>query len=771
MSQFTIALAGNPNSGKTTLFNTLTGSKQRIGNWPGVTVERVEGSFNIEDSQIDVIDLPGIYSFSAYSLDEKVSREFILNDKPDLVVNIIDATNLERNLYLTTQLLEMRVPMLVVLNMMDLVEQRKIKIEIQHLATHLDCPIIDMCANKKQGIDKLKYAINDALKTKNIPSAQVQYDSILEEQLQRILPEVDDTAKKNKVNKRWLAIKLLEHDELADKLTENKLQHLIDDISEKIEKHTGDPADIVVADGRYGFIHGLAKDVINRDAQVTHTITDNIDKIALHKIVGIPLFLLSMYIVFMITMNISGPFTAFFDSICQTIFVDGTKDLIGNAFPVWVTTLLADGIGGGIQTVATFIPPIFLIFMCLSFLEDSGYMARAAFVMDRLLRSIGLPGKAFIPMLVGLGCNVPGIMATRTLENPRDRILSVMINPLISCGARLPIYALFASVFFPQHAGTLLFCIYFTGISLAVISGLLFGKTILKGDAATFVMELPPYHMPTFSGVMYHTWSRLKSFLIRAGQVIIIVIVILSFLNSLGNDGTFGNEGTDKSILTSIGKSITPIFSPMGISQDNWPATVGLFTGIFAKEVVVGSLNALYTTEKNKNMPKETFDFWKEIAKSFNQIPKGFHKLTGSFFDPLGAEEMINSIDNKKDISEILNVNKDIHKVMKSKFQSKSAAIAYLLFILIYMPCVAATAAIFRETGWKWGIFSVSYLTGLAWIISTLFYQTTQLTQNPKTALGWITICIAIIAIFVSILKVISSNKINNTHTKNNTIT
>jgi ferrous iron transport protein B len=453
---------------------------------------------------------------------------------------------------------------------------------------------------------------------------------------------------------------------------------------------------------------------------------------------------------FMFTMNFSAPFTAFLDKFCGVIFVDSVKHLLTGAIPDWLVTLLADGVGGGIQTVATFIPPIFMIFLSLSFLEDSGYMARAAFVMDRLLRTIGLPGKAFIPMLVGLGCNVPGIMATRTLENPRDRILSVMINPLISCGARLPIYALFASVFFPQHAGTLLFCIYFTGIALAVISGLVFGKTILKGEAATFVMELPPYHLPTLSGVMYHTWSRLKSFLVRAGEVIIIVVVLLSFLNSLGSDGTFGNKGTEKSVLTKIGKSITPVFGPMGITSENWPATVGLFSGIFAKEAVVGSLNALYLMEENK-YKKAQFDFFKELGKAFEEIPKGFRELTGSFFDPLGTEEALK--ENLKS-PDLLDVKAGIKNEMRNKFGSKSAAIAYLLFILIYMPCVAATAAIFKETGWKWGVFSVSYLTGLAWIVSTLFYQTAQLPYNTEESIKWILICLTVVGIFGAALKI-----------------
>ena len=759
--KFTIALAGNPNSGKTTLFNALTGSKQRIGNWPGVTVERVEGSFTFEKNDIDVIDLPGIYSFSAYSLDEQVSREFILKSKPDLVINIIDATNLERNLYLTTQLLEMKVPVIVVLNMMDIVKQRKIEIEVDHLATHLGCKVIPISAQKKDGISDLKKLIIESIDEHHISSTHVIYDDVVESSLKQIIPKVAEFAKTENVDPRWLSIKLLENDEIATNITKGTLEELISTESLKIEKHTGDSADIVVADGRYGFIHGLARDVINRDAELDRTITDTLDKIALHRFVGIPLFLLAMYLMFMITMNVGAPFIEFFDILCGTIFVDGVKFLIGDSLPAWITTILADGVGGGIQTVATFIPPISLIFFCLSILEDSGYMSRAAFVMDRLLRTIGLPGKAFIPMLVGLGCNVPGIMATRTLENPRDRILSVMINPFISCGARLPIYALFAAAFFEKSAGLLLFSIYFTGIILAVLSGLLFGKTILKGDAATFVMELPPYHIPTFSGILFHTWTRLKSFLIRAGQVIIVVVVILSFLGSIGTDGTFENEGTEKSILTVIGKTITPVFHPMGISDDNWPATVGLFTGIFAKEAVVGTLNALYAVNGPNRIieEEEEFNFWGGIKDAFQAIPNGFKDFTGGVFDPLGAEAAINAGVDPELATTSLDVDKSIFHSMRSHFKTKSAAIAYLLFVLIYLPCVAAIAAIFRETGWKWGLFSISYLTILAWIVATLFYQTAQLTVNPKSALIWITICSTVLISFVAILKAIGNKK------------
>ncbi|MDO9577680.1 MAG: Fe(2+) transporter permease subunit FeoB [Candidatus Cloacimonadales bacterium] len=757
MKKITIALAGNPNCGKTTLFNALTASTQRVGNWPGVTVERIEGEYKYKDHKIEVIDLPGIYSFSAYSLDEKIAREYILMDKPDLVVNIVDGTNLERNLYITTQLLEMKIPVVVALNMMDIAKQRKIHIEIEHLTTHLGCPVIPMVASKKQGLEELKDTINITAEKHEISQTQVLYDSVIEEALTRIVEKAASFAEEHKVDARWLSIKLLEADELAIQMTNNKLEELISLESAKIEKHVGDEIDIIIADGRYGFIHGLSRDVVHRHDQIRKTVSDNIDKVVLNRFLGIPIFFGVMYLMFMLTINVGAPFIDFFDIFMGTIFVDGLGSLLTSLnLPSWLITFLSAGIGGGIQTVATFIPPIFFMFLSLSILEDSGYMSRAAFVMDRFMRFIGLPGKAFIPMLVGFGCNVPAIMATRTLENSRDRILTILINPFMSCGARLPVYILFASVFFPRNGGLVVFTIYFIGIILAIISGLLFKKTILKGESSTFVMELPPYHIPTINGIMLHTWQRLKTFLLRAGKVIIIVVIVLSFLNSIGTDGSFGNEDSENSILSSIGKSITPIFKPMGISSENWPATVGLFTGIFAKEAVVGTLDALYSQLDETGEAEEEFDFWGGIVESFKAIPEGFKGFEETAADPMGLSV---ETSDQEIVEEELEVNAQIFSEMSSRFGGKNNAFAYLLFILIYVPCVAAIAVIYRETNLKWTIFSSLYLTFLAWLISTLFYQVSIFIVQPSVSTMWIAIIIAIFIIFYNGMKSVSKRK------------
>ncbi len=740
MKKYTIALAGNPNCGKTSLFNALTGAKQTVGNWPGVTVERKTGVYTYNNKEITVVDLPGIYSFSAYSLDEKISREFILMEKPDLVINIIDASNLERNLYLTTQLLEMKIPMIVTLNMMDIVKQKGMKIEIEHLAEHLDTKVIPAIAHKKEGVEELKAVIDSELIKKHIPKTKIEYDCVVENAIKNLIPKVKEYADLSNVDSRWLAIKLLENDQLAIELTKNKFKEIIVKDIKKIEKHIGDPIDIVIADGRYGFIHGLVSDVVKRSSALQKDITEAIDRIILNRIIGIPFFLFVMFIIFTLVIKVGSPFIAFFDKFFGTIFVDGFSHLLSAMHvPMWLNTLLSQGIGGGIQTVSTFIPPIFFMFLSLSILEDSGYMSRAAFVMDKFMKYIGLPGKAFIPMLVGFGCNVPAILATRTLENNRDRVLTILLNPFMSCGARLPVYALFASIFFPKNGGLIIFLLYSIGITVAIISGLIFKKTILKGEASTFVMELPTYHLPTFNGIMMHTWNKLKSFLWKAGQIIILIVIILSFLNSIGEDGSFGNQDSQKSILSYLGKKVTPIFSPMGVSKKNWPATVGIFTGIFAKESVIGTLNSLYDSFSPQKTDKENqeFNFWKNIKEAFWEIPAGFSSSSENEEDETTGRK----------------------NTMKDFFGNKNRAFAYLLFILLYSPCVATIAAIYQETNLRWASFSVFYQTFLAWVIAVIYYQFSGIVIHPKSSIIWIISLSFMIFLLIFSLKLISKNK------------
>ena len=761
MSNLQIALVGNPNCGKTTVFNGLTGSRQRVGNWPGVTVERVMGEYVHCNATIDVTDLPGIYSFSALSPDEEVARKHILLDTPDVVVNVIDATNLERNLYLTTQLLEMDVPVVVALNMMDLAKQRGIRLEVEHLAKHLGCPVVPVIASKKKGIEELKCAICDISKSKHTPGVRVAYEKDIEAVLKTMEISLADVALSKNVSARWLAVKLLEKDELAQEILgadKAQLPDLADQLR-KVERIVGEDADMIIADGRYGFIHGLARDVTAGSDKMRKTFSDAVDKVVLNKVLGFPVFFFIMYVVFALTINVGAPFIDFFDGLTGTIFVDGFGQLLANiGLPGWAIAILADGLGGGIQTVSTFIPPIFLIFLCLSFLEDSGYMSRAAFVMDHFLRKIGLPGKAFIPMMVGFGCNVPGITATRTLESRKDRILAIMMNPFMSCGARLPVYTLFAAAFFPQQGGLLIFGIYLIGIALAVMTGLLFKKTILRGEVSSFVMELPPYHMPTFSGVMFHTWHRLKSFLIKAGKIILLLVAVLGFLNSMGTDGSFGNSDSRDSLLSAVSRSVTPVFRPMGIQDENWPATVGLFTGIFAKEAVVGTLDSIYAQmEVDEGIVAEEadagFDFWQGIINAFAAIPAGYEGFWDGLKDPLGLTTALGAVEES---------DASAYSTMVAHFgeHGKKAAFAYLLFILIYAPCVAAMAAIYREIGLGWMLLAVTYLTTLAWVMATTFYQLATFALNPSASAGWLAVCAGIVVAFIIGLRIAGNREI-----------
>ena len=741
MKNITIGIAGNPNCGKTTLFNSLTGSKQRVGNWPGVTVDRKTGSYRFAGNTFEVVDTPGIYSLTASSLDEQVTQDFLVSREADVIVNIIDASNIERNLYLTSQILEMGVPVVVALNMMDMAKQRQLTIDVQKLAERLGCPVVPMVAARHEGIDALKNGIKDAAQLSAKPAAQVVYPQPVEEAVQILANTIADASTVKNIHPRWLALKLLEGDPRAGSylLLGQQTMDLLYDLRRTIEHREEEEVDIVIASARYGFVSSLLQDVVTKRGQASTSLSDRIDSIVLNRVAGIPLFLVCMYLMFMFTINLGGAFIDFFDQLAGTIFVEGTAYVLGLIdAPAWLVTVLTNGIGGGIQTMATFIPPIGFMFLCLSFLEDSGYMARAAFVMDRFMLLIGLPGKAFVPMLVGFGCNVPAIMATRTLEHERDRLLTVMMNPFMSCGARLPVYALFAAAFFPVGGQNLVFLLYLIGIGFAVLTGLVLKSTVLKGQITPFIMEMPPYHLPTVRSVMLRAYDRLQSFLFKAGRVLVPVIMILSLLNSMGTDGSFGNENSDKSALAAMSKMITPVLKPLGVTEENWPATVGIFTGIFAKEAVVGTLDSLYASldraaDELADLEEEHFDFLGGIQKAFATIPANLLALTGTLTDPLAIS--IGDVSDQGAAAEAQEVNSATYGAMIRLFGSQSAAFAYMLFILLYFPCSAAISAVYRETSLPWTLFAGFWTTFLAYLAATVFYQTANFPAHPGQSL------------------------------------
>ncbi len=723
----TIAIAGNPNCGKTTLFNDLTGNTQKIGNWPGVTVEKKEGTYSSNGASYNVVDLPGIYSLSAHSEDEKVARDYILSGEADLIVNIVDAVNLERNLYLTTHLLEMNIPMMLVLNMKDVAETREISIDTGKISSHLNIPTEYITAINKNDIQQVKKSIDAAVKGKASSSVKINYENEIEDTIAEMIPEITKEADKLNINPRWFAVKLLEGStDLLEKLNSEKNIDInkINGYRDSIEKKVGDETDILIADARYGFIHGVIVSAVKKGTP-KKTATDKIDKIVLNRFLGIPIFLAAMYLVFWVTINLGGALIDFFDISFGAVFVDGPAVLLEKiGSPGWVTAIISTGIGGGIQTLATFVPIMFMMFFMLALLEDSGYMARAAFVMDRFMRVIGLPGKAFIPMLVGFGCTVPAIMATRTLANKRDRYLTIFMTPFMSCGARLPVYALFAAAFFPGNGQTIVFALYMTGIVLAVFTGLLLKKTLFRGETSPLLMELPLYHVPRIHHIFLHTWVRLKGFILKAGKFLIIIIAVLGFFNSLGTDGSFGNEDSEKSVLAVAGKAITPIFTPFGVTEENWPASVGLFTGLFAKEVVVGTLNSLYMTAADETEEEEAYDLWGSLGEAFASIPVNIIGAfdPGSLADPLGTN--IGDVTDSDAVAEDMEIESSIFGEMRSRFTGGPvAAFAYLLFILLYVPCLVAVAAMYKEIGLLSTVFQVVYSTVLAWIVATLFYQ------------------------------------------------
>lgn len=734
MKKLTIGLIGNPNSGKTTLFNQLTGARQRVGNWAGVTVERKEGSFTTTDHQVTLVDLPGTYSLttisSQTSLDEQIACHYILSGEADLLINVVDASNLERNLYLTLQLLELGMPCVVALNMLDIAEKQKIRIDIDALSARLGCPVIPLVSTRARGMEALKMTISRH--KANQPLELVHYPQPLLREADNLAAEM--SAELPKRQRQWLGMQMLEGDiysrAYAGHATD-KLDIALANLSDEMD----DPA-LHIADARYQSIAAICDTVSNTLTAEPSHFTAALDKIVLNRILGLPIFLLVMYLMFLLAINIGGALQPFFDEGSVALFIHGIQ-WVGYTlhFPDWLTVFLAQGIGGGINTVLPLVPQIGMMYLFLSFLEDSGYMARAAFVMDRLMQALGLPGKSFVPLIVGFGCNVPAVMGTRTLDAPRERLMTIMMAPFMSCGARLAIFAVFAAAFFGQDGALVVFSLYVLGIAIAILTGLMLKYTIMRGEATPFVMELPVYHVPHVKSLILQTWQRLKGFVLRAGKVIVIVSIFLSALNSFSLNGKIVDNIND-SALASVSRVITPIFKPIGVHEDNWQATVGLFTGAMAKEVVVGTLNTLYTAEDIQN-------------EAFN--PQEFHlgdELLGavgdtwqSLKDTFSLSVLMNPIEASKGDGEM---GTGAMGVMSSKFGDAAAAYSYLIFVLLYIPCISVMGAIARESSRGWMTFSIAWGLDIAYSLATLYYQIVSFKAHPQYSL----VCILSVILF-----------------------
>ena len=678
--KITIALAGNPNSGKTTIFNMLTGARQRVANYPGVTVEIKEGKCTFGDYEMTFVDLPGTYSLAAYSEEELIARNFIIDRKCDIVIHIIDSANIERNLYLTTQLLEMNVPLVLAFNMSDIAKQKGLVFDIEKLSELLHAPIVPTVGRKDRGRGELLEAIVKVARSEHADTSHlVHYGSEIEEELAKIESLID--AEKHelaqKYGKRWLAVKLLERDsEVTEKVSEKELIDAIAPSIAHIESIFKDRPEIVTADRRYGFISGACTETIKTTVEARHNISDTIDAVVIHKVFGLPIFLLFMYIVFFLTFKLGA-----YPMAGLEWFFDSVAGWLNQAWPVdslaWLKSLLIDGVIAGVGGVLVFLPNILLLFLGIAFLEDTGYMARAAFVMDRIMHKMGLHGKSFIPMLIGFGCSIPAIMATRILENRRNRLTTIMIIPLMSCGARLTIYALIIPAFFPVYMqGPMLWIIYIIGIVLAVITARLLRNTLFKGETMPFVMELPPYRLPTARAVLIHMWQRAWMYLKKAGTIILAISIILwalmsypkpsaESLKELTNEQAQQTE-LEYSVIGRFGKAIEPVLKPLGF---DWKIGTALIGATAAKEVFVSQLGIIYAVG----------DAEEHSATLGDKLKKVYTPLTG---------------------------------------------FCIMLFCLIYAPCVMTLAITRVETrSWRWPIFQFTYLTVLAYILTLFAYQ------------------------------------------------
>ena len=664
-----IALAGNPNCGKTTLFNALTGSTQYVGNWPGVTVEKKEGKYR-KQKDVIITDLPGIYSLSPYTLEEVVARNYLLKEKPDAILNIVDATNLERNLYLTTQCMELGIPVVIALNMMDIIEKNGDHINVKALSDKLGVKIVEISALKGTGVDKAAEAAIDAAKKKTAP-VYPKFSAEVEGVLDSLRPVLNNVPEDKQ---RWYEIKVFERDEkIGDQITYDK------EAAEKIiataEVQMDDDSESIITNERYEYIAGLLEGSYVKKNAGSMTISDKIDRIVTNRWLAIPIFLLVMWVVYFLAINTIG--TMGTDWVNDVLFgeivpgaIEGFLDSIGTAD--WLKGLILDGIVAGIGAVLGFLPQMIVLFICLAFLEGCGYMARIAFIMDRIFRRFGLSGKSFIPMMVGTGCGVPGVMASRTIENERDRRMTIMTTTFIPCGAKLPIIGLIAGALFGNSA-LVGWSAYVVGIAAIVISGIILKKTkMFAGEPAPFVMELPAYHIPTLSSIFHSVWERASSFVKKAGTVILLATILVWFMSSFGFlNGSFQmlpeEDFMEHSILAALGNTVAWIFAPLG--WGSWKPAVAAVTGLIAKENVVGTFGILYKYGEVSEMGEE---IWANLQADMSAL----------------------------------------------------AGYSFLVFNLLCAPCFAAIGAIKREmNSAKWTWFAIGYQCVFAYLASMCIYQ------------------------------------------------
>jgi ferrous iron transport protein B len=743
----TIALAGNPNVGKSTIFNALTGSHQHTGNWPGKTVEKKEGRLQVGGKEILLVDLPGAYSLTAYSIEEIIARDFIINERPTAVVAVVDAANLERNLYLVAQLMELDVPVIIALNMTDVATSRGLRIDAARLSQRLNgIPVVAMVSNRRLGLEQLKQAMQKVSDNPAPTIPQPPYGGILGTELDGLEEQIKaDATLSQRYHPRWLATKLLENDSaIVEDVQAHGATALIDAAAaaqSRIESATGEDAETLIADQRYTFIGTMIDTVLERPSQSVLTTSDKIDEIVTHRIWGLPIFLLMMWLLFQFTANVSAPFLDWVD-----VFINETLYGWGGALlsalglgGTWLAALITDGVIAGVGGVLVFVPVLLFLYFALAVMEDSGYMARAAFVMDRVMRWMGLHGKSFLPMIVGFGCTVPAVYATRTLENERDRKLTGFLATFMSCGARLPVYVVFGAAFFGTRSGNLIFAMYLLGIVVALATGFALKHTVYKGKPpAPFVMELPPYRLPRPHDVWRQMWERVKGFVIKAGTVILAVSIVLWLLMALpgrAKAGSFNNVAAEDSLFAVVSGVVAPVFKPAGFGS--WEAAGSLLTGFLAKEVVVGTMNQIYIgAGVEETTEAEPTTFAAEVGASLlgfaqaaaltvqellNIVPRTINLLPGV---DIGEINFFGHTDEEEN-------NSHLESALVNSFSTSAgsaaagtvAAVAFNVFVLLYVPCMAAVASMRHEFGarWMWG--QVAYTLALAWLAAVLVFQ------------------------------------------------
>ena len=664
MTELFVGLAGNPNVGKTTVFNRLTGMHQHVGNWPGKTVERAQGNFSHGSYDYDIIDLPGNYALSAHSIEEIVSRDFIVDDDSDAIINVVDAANLERNLYLTVQMMELGANMVMALNMNDFAKKREHIIDIDLMSELLGFPIIEINAKNGNGIDELLTAVEEISAKPIDTSEKLSYGDELKGHLVDLQKLIEEDSDLLDVPSIWTAIKLLEKDSIVIQKVQkssqsSKILMEVDKVSKHLADIYGEGPEEVIANARYAFIDGLMAEAVQRPKVEKESMTDKIDNIVTNRILAIPIFIIIMYLLFTLTFTISGPFCDAIDEFFAWL----GEYVAANVANEYLASFLCNGVIGGVGGVLVFLPQIILMFLFLSILEDSGYLARAAFTLDKIMHKlVGLHGKAFIPMILGFGCGVPAVMATRTMENESDRLLAMMLIPFMSCTARLPIYALFIAAFFTENEGLILLAIYLLGIFVALVVAAILKRTLFKGMSAPFVMELPTYKVPSVKGVLLHTWEKVKGFIKKAGTIILGASVLIWILGSLPLGVEYASQG---SILGMIGSAIAPIFAPLGFGT--WQAAVAIIAGLLAKEVIVGTFGSLGGLEEDDE--------------------SGIANLLHDTFTPLSS-------------------------------------FSFMAFSLLYIPCFAALGAIKSETNsWKWPLVMSAITLVTAYIVSFLIFN------------------------------------------------